>query len=190
MKSRILKKIIKSILILFGIILILCFSFYKYFEYRYEKTVDKESMSKLISEIKSSKELPESFYKSYEGINPNGLKNNFFSAMINKTECQSRIISNRCAPILIELNDNRVEYITSFYFCIRDIEKSTTQKECLNWIMQNSDFNCNTIGMENAAKFYYKKNINELNEEEKRVFVKMIKNPTLYNPLRQKKAKN
>ena len=80
----------------------------------------------------------------------------------------------------------RTESITFEYFLTREIEKSTSQKQCLNWIAQNFDFLHGAKGIQNASKFYFKKNLENLNENEMEILVKMLDNPVKNNPLRKK----
>jgi membrane peptidoglycan carboxypeptidase len=67
------------------------------------------------------------------------------------------------------------------------IESETSQKECLNWLMEKSDFLYNSVGIKQASEFYFKKGISELNERELASLVIMANNPSLYNPLRRRK---
>ena len=79
----------------------------------------------------------------------------------------------------------RTESITFEYFLTREIEKNTSQKQCLNWITQNFDFLYGAKGIENASEFYFEKNLSNLNEKEMDILVKMLDNPLKYNPLKK-----
>ncbi|WP_161802553.1 transglycosylase domain-containing protein [Riemerella anatipestifer] len=128
--------------------------------------------------------MPEIFYKTYEKLNPNSSENDLLYSFIENTECQSQKVARRICIIVKLQNTTRLESLTFEYFLTRDIEKNTTQRQCLNWNVQNYDFLYNVRGIENASIFYYKKELKNLNEKELEILIKMYKNPFKYNPLR------
>jgi|GEM_PF-2417012 len=68
------------------------------------------------------------------------------------------------------------------------IKKDFTQNECLNFILVHYDFGYRKIGIKTASKFFFNKNIEELNEKEKVTLIAMLKNSSLYNPIRNKEG--
>ena len=73
---------------------------------------------------------------------------------------------------------------TSFLGLAVKLEDDVTQKECINWIVSNYDFLENQIGISNASKFYYKKDISKLSDAEMATLALIFKNSSLYNPKR------
>lgn len=69
---------------------------------------------------------------------------------------------------------------------LKKIEREFTHDDCLKFELMNADLMNGNIGIKSAAKFYFGKSVEELNEKEKITFVVMLENPSLYNPLRRK----
>ena len=65
------------------------------------------------------------------------------------------------------------------------LEKEFTQKQCLDYYVRNFDFAQNKIGINAASNYYFNKEISELNFDENATLAIMLKNPFLYNPIRQ-----
>lgn len=68
------------------------------------------------------------------------------------------------------------------------IKKDFTQNECLKFILVHYDFGYRKIGIKSASKFFFNKNIEELNKKEKVTLIAMLKNSSLYNPIRNKEG--
>lgn len=75
--------------------------------------------------------------------------------------------------------------ITKMIYVLK-IEREFSKDECLKFQFLNEDYLFRNKGIKDAAKFYFKKDLEELNEEEKLVLVVMLDNPSLYNPIRRK----
>ena len=75
--------------------------------------------------------------------------------------------------------------ITKMIYVLK-IEREFTKNECLKFQFLNADYLFGNKGIKDAAKFYFKKDLEELNEEEKLILVVMLENPSLYNPIRRK----
>jgi penicillin-binding protein 1A len=69
---------------------------------------------------------------------------------------------------------------------LRKIEREFTHDDCLKFELMHTDFLHGKIGIKEASKFYFNKTLDQLNEEEKIMFIVMLENPSLYNPLRRK----
>jgi hypothetical protein len=68
------------------------------------------------------------------------------------------------------------------------IEKDFYNNECLKFQLLNNDFGNGKIGVKNASKFYFGKNVEELNDDENITIIIMLENSALYNPIRNKKG--
>lgn len=56
--------------------------------------------------------------------------------------------------------------------------------ECLNFLLLNNNFGHGNKGIKEASKFYFKKDITQLNKKEILVLLTVFKNPGLYDPIR------
>lgn len=75
------------------------------------------------------------------------------------------------------------------------IQREFTQTECFKFLLLNTDFkhvyansNYKTFGVKEASKFYFNKNLEQLNEDEVLTIISMLKNPSLYDPIRNKEG--
>lgn len=75
--------------------------------------------------------------------------------------------------------------ITKMIYVLK-IEREFSNNVCLKFQFLNADYLFGNIGIRDAAKFYFKKNLEQLNEEQKLILVVMLDNPSLYNPIRRK----
>ena len=65
------------------------------------------------------------------------------------------------------------------------LERQYTKDEIINLYLNKYDFNYTAIGIKSAAKTYFNKSPYELNIEESAMLVGMLKNSSLYNPVRR-----
>ena len=65
------------------------------------------------------------------------------------------------------------------------LERYYTKDEIVNLYLNKYDFNYNAVGIESAARTYFNKPPGELNIEESAMLVGMLKNSSLYNPIRR-----
>ncbi len=66
------------------------------------------------------------------------------------------------------------------------IKKEFSHDECLKFVLVHYDFGFDNIGIKDASKFYFKKDLEKLNEKEIITLVVMLRNSALYNPIRNK----
>lgn len=69
---------------------------------------------------------------------------------------------------------------------VQKLEREFNKSECLKFQFLNADYLYGNKGIKDAAKFYFKKNLEQLNEEEKITLIVMLENPSLYNPIKRK----
>lgn len=74
----------KKKIIFFSIIILLLFfgGFYKYYEHKFNQNVNSADLYFFISGIKTSKNLPQNFYKTYEEINPKSIENDLIFSIL------------------------------------------------------------------------------------------------------------
>ncbi|MDD4799696.1 MAG: transglycosylase domain-containing protein [Proteiniphilum sp.] len=65
------------------------------------------------------------------------------------------------------------------------LERFYTKDEIINLYLNKYDFNYNAVGIESAARTYFNKTPKELNVEESAMLIGMLKNSSLYNPVRR-----
>lgn len=64
------------------------------------------------------------------------------------------------------------------------LERFYTKEEIINMYLNRFDFLNNAVGIKTASNVYFNKEPNQLKLEEAALLVGMLKNPSLYNPLR------
>jgi len=67
------------------------------------------------------------------------------------------------------------------------LERQYTKEEIIAMYLNQYDFNYNADGIRSAAKIYFGKEPQQLKTEESAVLVGMLKNSSLYNPIRREK---
>jgi penicillin-binding protein 1A len=85
--------------------------------------------------------------------------------------------SSRIGRIFKRINEKARENIIA-----TRLEKRFTKEEIITMYLNQFDFLYNAVGIENAAKVYFKKRPKDLNKVEAAMLVGMCKNPALYNP--------
>lgn len=66
------------------------------------------------------------------------------------------------------------------------LERQYTKQEIITMYLNKYDFLNQAVGIRSAARIYFGKEPNELNQQESAMLVGMLKNSSLYNPLRRK----
>ncbi|KIX20071.1 hypothetical protein SY27_16285 [Flavobacterium sp. 316] len=181
-------KIFRILFILFSVIfLIAYFSLINAWKYDFTEN----ELQTYFSEIKKSENLPDLFYKYYDLDNNNSLETKtgeYLFKSIFASEISRRPLSFWLArQMYIPKMKNRtfINRIRIELSLAMKIEKETSQKEQFNYTLSTVDFVNNQIGVKNASKFYFGKEIAELNENEIASLIIMIRNPALYNPKRR-----
>ncbi len=65
------------------------------------------------------------------------------------------------------------------------LERYYSKDEIINLYLNKYDFNYNAVGIESAARTYFNKKPGELNIQESAMLIGMLKNSSLYNPVRR-----
>ncbi|WP_436414250.1 transglycosylase domain-containing protein [Petrimonas sp.] len=68
------------------------------------------------------------------------------------------------------------------------LERFYTKDEIINLYLNKYDFNYNAVGIESAARTYFNKRPIDLNIQESATLVGMLKNSSLYNPVRREQV--
>lgn len=77
-----------------------------------------------------------------------------------------------------------IQKIKEWIIAVR-LERQYTKNEILTMYLNKVDFVNNAVGIRSAARIYFSKEPKELSVEESAMFVGMLTNPSLYNPIRR-----
>ena len=80
-----------------------------------------------------------------------------------------------------------IQKVKEWIIAIR-LERQYTKQEIIALYLNQVDFVNGAVGIRSAAKIYMNKEPKDLTIEEGALFVGMLKNPSLYNPNRKKRA--
>lgn len=101
---------------------------------------------------------------------------------IEEPNCPCQTVANN-----IRINGRNTSLVKRALYLLK-IKKEFSPDECLKFVLMNYDFGNKNIGIKAASKFYFNKNIDNLNEKEIITLVVMLKNSALYNPIRNPKG--
>lgn len=141
--------------------------------------------------IQNSKKLPQRFYVTMEKYNPDFFETGVWKSKMNRTFFAIRNSVCQCNEIYLPFipgNENRKFQQKWVPFNQHDaiikmfIEDEFSQIDCFTFYMNNCEFGMETQGIEQAAKIYFNKLPNMLNEEEIIGLYVISKSPTRYNP--------
>jgi len=130
-------------------------------------------------------------YYSHSGIDIIGLGRAVFKTVIlNQSESgggstitqqlAKLLYSPRASNKLQRLFQKPVEWVIA-----AKLERYYTKDEIVNLYLNKYDFNYNAVGIESAARTYFNKRPGELKVEEAATLIGMLKNSSLYNPVRR-----
>ena len=167
----------KFLKIILAIIFLISSVVYIYFENSVNIVIEKRAKNELLNSIKNTEPLPSKFIKALEKYYPEkfnqGVWNSIFNQLNNKSrdECQ-------CREIYYPYWKKDVKFAAEILAL--ELEDNFTQKKCYEYIMNTSSFGFNIHGVRSAANYFYKKDINELDENEILKLDMRYKNPSLY----------
>lgn len=176
-----LKKILKLIFIFFLISYFLL-DLYIYFKYKSEKNSKLLTWTTRAYSLIPNDSIPDNIISAYEKVFPGSLTNRIYPDIIwyltksrnNKNYIQFNLAHQICLT-------GGIEVIS----LANQLDNKLTQKQSLYAYLSKFDFGSNAIGMNEAAKIYYNKNIEELNEKESLELMVMTLNSSLFNKFRQ-----
>src|SRR5690554_788657 len=130
-------------------------------------------------------------YYSHSGIDIIGLGRAIFKTVILQREesgggstitqqLAKLLYSPRATSKLQRIFQKPVEWVIA-----AKLERYYTKDEIINLYLNKYDFNYNAVGIESAARTYFNKTPKELNTEESAMLIGMLKNSSLYNPVRR-----
>lgn len=185
-----MKRLLKFLLT--GIIVLLI-SFWltkAYLVHSVKQRVTESSINVLVKRINSAPALPQDFKdlyaKVYPGIFENDLTISTLKNLLGKTQkqCPSRQLANQFWFLFTNSKTfigRKLDYLGFTW----TIEEQVTQEKCFEYVVSIMDFLHNTKGPEQAARFYYHKDLNQLTTEEQLGMILKLDNPALYDNLRR-----
>ncbi|MEM8525307.1 MAG: transglycosylase domain-containing protein [Bacteroidota bacterium] len=153
----------------------------------FNQSVDHQRVDLLIEEIKSAEIYGEVVYDTYNQIYDEALERSYLGKftydLFGKIkECPCYTVASATSSTIINYSSNHLA--ENRYNIARILEEQVSQKECLNYILANFNYSYNKIGIGEAARFYYQKELNDLEQKELVGLLIMEKNPMIYNPKR------
>ncbi|MCD8425005.1 transglycosylase domain-containing protein [Tenacibaculum dicentrarchi] len=148
-----------------------------YLENSIDLVIEKDNKDYLFNSIEKTEPLPLAFKQTIEKYNPNffeqGVWNSIFGQLIGKARngCQCREIYY---PFLAKDKKFTPEILAL------ELEDKFTQKKCYEYNMNTANFGYGIIGIRNASRKFYNKEINDLTENEILKLNIKKENPSLY----------
>lgn len=130
-------------------------------------------------------------YYTHSGIDIIGLGRVIFKTFILQREQSGggSTITQQLAKLLYSPRaSNKIERIFQKpveWVIAAKLERFYSKDEIINLYLNKYDFNYNAIGIESAARTYFNKTPDELNIQESAMLIGMLKNSSLYNPVRR-----
>src|SRR5690554_1763014 len=130
-------------------------------------------------------------YYEHSGIDIIGLGRAIFKTIILRREESGggSTITQQLAKLLYSPRANnkiqRVFQKPVEWVIAAKLERHYTKEEIINLYLNKYDFNYNAVGIESATRTYFGKAPGELSIEEAALLVGMLKNSSLYNPIRR-----
>lgn len=133
-------------------------------------------------------------YYTHSGIDFIGLGRAVFKTLLlqNESSGGGSTITQQLAKLLYSPKANnklqRIFQKPIEWVIATKLERFYTKDEIINLYLNKYDFNYNAIGIELAAHTYFKKRPIDLNIQESAMLVGMLKNSSLYNPVRREEV--
>ncbi|MDO5666131.1 MAG: transglycosylase domain-containing protein [Bacteroidia bacterium] len=133
-------------------------------------------------------------YYTHSGIDAIGLGRAIFKTLLLQDESSGggSTITQQLAKLLYSPKANsklqRIFQKPIEWVIATKLERFYTKDEIINLYLNKYDFNYNAIGIESAARTYFNKRPIDLNIQESAMLVGMLKNSSLYNPIRREQV--
>ena len=170
-----------SKILLFSTILIIfiLLGLYIWLKQRVYNVVDKEIYNHLVENIRVSEDLPERFYEIYGQVtefDENSTTNKFIFFRLLQGDSKPCPCVNASYGVVFNTIDTWSVGIS--------LDKDVLPKKCLDFYLSRLGFPYSIIGIQNASQFYYKKDLEELSDNEMLELSVMTINSFFYNKIR------
>ena len=157
---------------------------YYYLKNTWESFVSEKELTEFVTKVKYAEELPEKFYQLYEEEYPNILsrslnqqiRSGLFSGDFTKSPS---LLAAMISDISRKDDDSTKISNRKAYTLAWKLEEETTQKECLNWVLENYKFDLYIHGINEVSNFYFKKGVTELSDRELSDIIALMKKPSI-----------
>lgn len=134
------------------------------------------------------------FYQ-HDGADVYSILNGLFSSFIDKDVygnanlISEQVIENNSSDLLVDTNlFSRMEYKMRLFFQSISLEQNSSKPEILEYYLNTVGFGDEIIGVSEAAKTYFGKDVSDLSLSECVSIAAVISNPQKYSPLTNKEA--
>ena len=180
------KKILKSAFFVLVISLVIFVGYYYYLRSTWDNFIGEKELTEFVTKVKFAKELPDQFYELYEQEHPQILTSSLNQQLVRGFFSKDFIKSPSLLAAMISEYSRQEEDTTRLsnkkaYVLAWKLEEETTQKECLNWVLENYKFDLYIHGINEVANFYYKKEVSKLSERELKDIIALMRKPSIVN---------
>ena len=160
----------------------------KYFFENRSNTKHKELPENLIRAFISTEDIR---FREHSGIDGRALLRAIVGVIMgNSSSGGASTITQQLAKMLFTEQPSsgvaRVTQKLKEWIISTQLEKRYTKDEILTMYLNRFDWVNNAVGIKSASRVYFNKEPIDLNVEESAMLVGMLKNPSLYNPIRRK----
>ncbi|MBU2976154.1 transglycosylase domain-containing protein [Zobellia sp. B3R18] len=180
------KKILKSAFFVLVTFLVIFIGYYYYLRSTWDNFISEKELTEFVTKVKFAKELPDQFYELYEQEHPKILTSSLNQQLGKGFFSKDFIKSPSLLAAMISEYSRQEEDTTRLsnkkaYVLAWKLEEETTQKECLNWVLENYKFDLYIHGINEVANFYYKKEASKLSERELKDIIALMRKPSIIN---------
>jgi len=178
------KGLIKLIVTLLVIVLLSPFIVQLYLKNTWDNFMSEKMLTEFVTKVKYANELPDRFYELYEEKHPDILSKNLNQQITSGLFSQHFTKSPSLLAAMIsetsrEDNDSTKISNRKAYTLAWKLEEETTQRECLNWVLENYKFDLYIHGIDEVANFYFKKGVADLEEKELADIIALMNKPSI-----------
>lgn len=164
------------------------FGFYFWLNHRLDKVIDRRTYDYLVETIKTSQDLPDKFYEIYGQVTEYDEKSTLNKFLFYKIAAllsfdHLRRVKNSCP--CIEANYGIESNTFDTWTVGLALDKDVSPKKCLDFYLSEFDFLFSVKGIQNASRFYYHKELNQLSDNEMLELSVMTLNPSYFNKVRK-----
>jgi len=180
-------KIVRFFLMVFSLGVLLITTYTSYIFSSSNSGLDWEKLELIITEVEQSSPLDERVIDMYAQIHKGALERSSLEKII---DALSGDMNTNCPCFDVA----RVTYINNYHklgendFAVaRRIERKVSQRQCLTYVLNASNYLYGNKGVRSAAAFFFGKTMKELSDDELIGLLIMLENSSLYNPKRFRK---
>lgn len=150
---------------------------------RFDSVVENQPYTEFVEAIKKTPPLPQKLFDAYERVyNLDERKTtNLLLAEMSWRVWDFKYHNTSCGCVQVSFPIFRKTFDQLTVGLALD--QKVGPRKCLEYHLNRQDFLFNQIGVRNAAKFYFEKELDDLAETELLTLCIMMKNPSLYNPI-------